>query len=158
MSIAYRSVVIFVQDMGASRHFYEDLMEQELEFDFGANVSYVGGLALWQVDRAHEIVFGAPSGGVGQGELELYFETDDLDAVVKLFEEAGVTFVHPLREQPWGQRVVRVYDPDGHIVEVGEPIPVFVARFLAQGMSVQDAAERTSVPLDVVRRIAQARA
>jgi catechol 2,3-dioxygenase-like lactoylglutathione lyase family enzyme len=161
MSIEYRSAVIFVTDMGTSRRFYEDLMEQDLEFDFGANVSYVGGLALWQVDHAHEIVFGpppvdgAPSAGVGQGELELYFETDDLDAVVKLFEEAGVAFVHPLREQPWGQRVIRVYDPDGHIVEVGEPIPVFVARFLTQGMSVEQAAERTSVPLETVRQIAE---
>ena len=155
MSIKYQSAVVFVADIGASRHFYEDLMEQELEFDSGPNVSYVGGLAIWQVDRAHEIVFGAPSGGVGQGELELYFETDDLDATVDLFEEAGVTFVHPLREQPWGQRVVRVYDPDGHIVEVGEPIPVFVSRFLAQGLSEEAAAERTSVPLEVVRQIAQ---
>ena len=167
MSVDYRSAVIFVKDMGASRRFYEDLMEQELEFDFGANVSYVGGLALWQVDRAHEVVFaspsedgapsvdGAPSAGVGQGELELYFETDDLDAVVKLFEEAGVTFVHPLREQPWGQRVVRVYDPDGHIVEVGEPMWVVVQRFLAQGMSTATVAERTSMPLAVVEQIAQ---
>lgn len=166
MGIEYRSAVIFVTDMGTSRRFYEDLMEQELEFDFGANVSYMGGLALWQVDRAHEVVFGSPSAdgapsvdgvlsaAVGQGEMEIYFETDDLDAAVRLFEEAGVTFVHPLREQPWGQRVVRVYDPDGHVVEVGEPIPVFVARFLAQGMSEEETAECTSVPLDVVRQIA----
>ena len=63
-----------------------------------------------------------------------------------------------MREQPWGQQVVRVRDPDGHIVEVGEPIPVFVARFLAQGMSVDEAAERTSVPADVVRQIDAQRA
>ena len=156
MSIKYQSAVVFVADMGASRHFYEDLMAQDIEFDFGPNVSYVGGLALWQVNHAHEIVFGAPSDGVGQGELELYFETDDLDAVVEMFEEAGVTFVHPLRQQPWGQRVVRVYDPDRHIVEIGEPIPVFVSRFLTQGLSEEETAERTSVPLDVVRQIAQA--
>jgi hypothetical protein len=74
--------------------------------------------------------------------------------VVERFQETGVEFVHPLREQPWGQRVVRVYDPDGHIVEVGEPIPVFVARFLGQGMSMEQAAERTSVPVEVVQQIA----
>jgi hypothetical protein len=31
-----------------------------------------------------------------------------------------VEYVHPLREQPWRQRVVRFYDPDHHIIEVGE--------------------------------------
>jgi len=59
------------------------------------------------------------------------------------------------REQPWGQRGVRVYDPDGHIVEVGEPMWVVVQRFLAQGMSAAAVAERTSMPLAVVEQIAQ---
>ena len=49
----------------------------------------------------------------------------------------------------------RIYDPDGHIVEVGESIPVFVARFLSQGMSIEEVAERTSVPEYAVREIAK---
>jgi hypothetical protein len=60
-----------------------------------------------------------------------------------------------LREQPWGQRVFRVYDPDGHIVEIGEPMPVVIQRFLAQGMSAEEAAERTSMPLEIVQKIAE---
>jgi hypothetical protein len=62
--------------------------------------------------------------------------------------------LHPLREQPWGQRVFRCFDPDGHIVEVGEPMPVVIGRYLSQGMSVEEATERTSMPLDIVRQIA----
>ena len=155
MNIEFESAVVFVKDVAASRQFYEGVLGQEVFMDFGPNVSFAGGLfAIWQVDHAHEILFGKPSGEVGQGELEVYFESDDVNGVVKRFEEAAVEFVHPLREQPWGQRVVRVYDPDGHIVEVGEPIPVFVARFLSQGMSVEQVAERTSVPVEVVQQIA----
>ncbi len=165
MAITYQSAVIMVQDIAASRAFYEGVLEQEVCMDFGANVSFAGGaLALWQADRAHEIVFGAPAAPAAsgepaaQGEVELYFETDDLAAAVERLRQAGAPFVHPVRDQPWGQRVVRVRDPDGHIVEVGEPIPVFVARFLAQGMSVAEVAERTSVPADVVRQIDAQRA
>ena len=51
--------------------------------------------------------------------------------------------------------MIRVYDPDGHIVEVGEPMWVVIQRFLAQGMSAAAVAERTSMPLAVVEQIAQ---
>ena len=49
----------------------------------------------------------------------------------------------------------RIYDPDEHIVEIGEPIPVFVSRFLAQGMSLEEVATRTSVPKEAVEKIAE---
>ncbi|MBN1811577.1 MAG: VOC family protein [Anaerolineae bacterium] len=144
-----------VKDVGVSRQFYEGVLGQEVDLDFGPNVSFAGGLfSIWQVDHAHEIMFGNPLSEVGQGEMELYFETDDLDEVMQRLADAQVEFVHPLREQPWGQRVVRAYDPDGHIVEAGEPMPVFVARFLNQGMSVEQAAERTGIPVEIVRQIA----
>jgi hypothetical protein len=124
--------------------------------DFGPNVSFTdGAFAIWQVDHAHEIMFGKPSSEVGQGEMEFYFESEDLAAVVERFQEAGVELVHPLREQPWGQRVVRVYDPDRHIIEVGEPMSVVVSRFLDQGMSAEQATERTGMPVEVVQQIAQ---
>ena len=155
MHIRFESAVLLVQDVAASRQFYEELLGQKVFMDFGPNVSFAGGsFAIWQVDHAHEIMFDQPAAGqVGQGEMEIYFESDDLDGVMQRFIEAGVKLVHALREQPWGQRVVRVYDPDGHIIEVGEPIPVFVMRLLDQGLSVQQAAERTSVPVEVVRKI-----
>jgi catechol 2,3-dioxygenase-like lactoylglutathione lyase family enzyme len=157
MSIKYQSSVIFVKDIKASRQFYEGLLEQQVEMDFGPNVGFVGGFAIWQVEHAYQMLFGrAPEDDrqLGRENLELYFESEDLDAVSAKLSEAGVQFVHPTREQPWGQRVFRVHDPDGHIVEIGEPIPVFIQRFLEQGMSVEEAAERTSMPVEIVRQIA----
>jgi hypothetical protein len=121
-------------------------------------VGFVGGFAIWQVDHAYQIMFERPPGEVGQlgrENCELYFEADDLDAVWARLSEAGLQLVHPLREQPWGQRVFRLYDPDGHIVELGEPMPVVILRFLAQGMSAKEVAGRTSMPVEVVQQIAQ---
>jgi catechol 2,3-dioxygenase-like lactoylglutathione lyase family enzyme len=157
MKIKYESAVIMVKDIAASRQFYEEVLGQEVFMDFGPNVSFADGrFAIWQVDHAHEIMFGKPSDEVGHGEMEFYFESEDLAAVVERFEGAGVEFVHPLREQPWGQRVVRVYDPDRHIVEVGEPMSAVVLRLLNQGMSVEQATERTGMPVEVVWQIAAA--
>jgi catechol 2,3-dioxygenase-like lactoylglutathione lyase family enzyme len=55
-----------------------------------------------------------------------------------------------------GQRVFRVYDPDGHIVELGEPMPVVILRFVSQGMSAEAIAQRTSMPVPIVQQIIQA--
>jgi uncharacterized Zn finger protein len=92
---------------------------------------------------------------LGQDNFELYFETEDLDAIWTRLSNASVEVVHPVHEQPWGQRVIRVYDPDGHIVEVGEPMPLVIARFLAQGMAAEEVAERTLMPLEVVQQIGE---
>lgn len=147
MGIVFQSSVIFVKDIKTSRRFYEDLMGQKIAFDFGENVSFAGGFAIHEADHISQIMFGRPARDVehlGCENFELYFETDDLDAVLQRLSDAGVQFVHSVREQPWGQRVFRCYDPDVHIVEIGEPMQAVIRRFLAQGMSEEETARRSS--------------
>lgn len=157
MEIKLVSSVIFVKDIKASRRFYEEVLGQSVLMDHGPNVGFNGGFALWQRDHASQIIFGqviADPSAVSQPEAELYFETGQLDEVMLRLDAAQVKYVHPLREQPWGQRVVRFYDPDQHIIEIGEPMPVVILRFLAQGLSVEAIAQRTSMPLEIVKQIA----
>jgi hypothetical protein len=78
----------------------------------------------------------------------------DIETVVARLVDADVPVVHPLREQPWGQHVIRFYDPDGHVVEIGEPMPAVISRFLGQGLSVEEVARRTSMPLEIVQQMA----
>ena len=157
MDIKFQGSVIFVRDITTSRQFYEGLLDQEAEMDFGLNLGFKGGLALWQVDHAFQMIFQhAPEDRktLGHQNYELYFETADLEAVSTRLLKAGVQFVHPLREQPWAQRALRVNDPDGHIVEVAEPMPAVIVRLVNQGMSVESVAERTAMPFDIVNQIA----
>ena len=158
MLIQFQTSVLFVQKIEASRHFYEKLLGQEVEMDFGPNVAFKGGFAIWQIDHASQMIFERPANEdqLGRKNLELYFESPDLETIWERLMEADVWAVHPLREHPWGQCVFRVYDPDGHIVEIGEPMPVVIQRFLAQGMTPEAVAERTSMPLDIVRQVAEA--
>ncbi|HEX2908611.1 MAG TPA: VOC family protein [Phototrophicaceae bacterium] len=156
MIAQFRSVVLFVQDIAAARHFYEELLGQKVEADFGANVGYVGGLALWDVKTACENVFQrAPEGEarLGRENLEVYFEFDDLDTAHEFLLAQGVKIVHPIMEQPWAQRVLRVYDPDGHVVELGEPMAAMVRRLAAAGLSNEAINERTMMPIRFIEGV-----
>ncbi len=110
--------LIVVEDIAAARHFYEDCLGQKVVYDFGENVQFEGNFSIHR--KAHyQSLLGdekgypiTPRSNAG----ELYFETDDLEAALERLKQAGVEFIHEIREEPWGQRVMRLYDPDGHIV------------------------------------------
>jgi catechol 2,3-dioxygenase-like lactoylglutathione lyase family enzyme len=158
MNITYQSCVIFVQEIAASRRFYEDLLGQEVEIDFGPGVDLQNGFTLWQIDHAFQTIYErAPDAAerLRQGNHELHFETVDAKAAADRLLQDGVEFVHPLREMPWGKRIFRVRDPDGHVVAVGEPMPAVVARLLSEGQSTKAVAARTAMPLEIVEQIAQ---
>jgi catechol 2,3-dioxygenase-like lactoylglutathione lyase family enzyme len=156
MSIQYQSTVLFVKDIEASRHFYEKLLGQQVLMDHGPNVVYVGDFAIWEVQHVCQILDHAvqPPEPLGSHNLELYFESADPAAEWERLAAANVKAVHPVQEQPWGQRVFRVYDPDGHIVEIGELMSAVVTRFLAEGLPSTQVAERTGMPLEFVQQIA----
>ena len=154
MNIQFQSTVIFVKNIQASRQFYEEVLAQTVLMDHGPNIGFEGGFALWEAQHAHQVIGNASiTEPLGQNNLELYFESPELDVVHAKLTEIGTRYVHDIREQPWGQRVLRVYDPDGHIVEVGEPMPVVILRFAAQGMSSNQIAERTSMPVLIINLI-----
>lgn len=150
-SPAFKGTVLFVNDVPASRRFYEDLLGLRAELDLGDYVVYAGGLAIWQIGSACMNVHGRPHDPTGQtplgrDNLELYFEAEDLEAAAARCEQAGVRCVHALKEQAWAQRAIRVYDPDGHIVEIGEPMQTVVRRLAAAGADRAAIAQRTAMP------------
>ena len=51
--------------------------------------------------------------------FNFHFEEDNFDEFADKLKECDVEYVHPIVEHSWGQRVVRFYDPDKHIIEVG---------------------------------------
>jgi uncharacterized glyoxalase superfamily protein PhnB len=57
----------------------------------------------------------------GHGNMDIYFESDDIEMAYQRLVDRNVEIIHPVEKQAWGQRVFRFYDPDHHIVEIGEP-------------------------------------
>lgn len=54
-------------------------------------------------------------------------------------------------ECDWRQRGIRFYNPDEHIIEIGENMKAVCQRFVAMGLSDKEIAERMSVPLRAVK-------
>ena len=92
----------------------------------------------------------ARTNSFGGNDTEIYFEEDEFDQFAERLEECGVEYVHPVKEHSWGQRVVRFYDPDKHIIEVGESMKVVCRRFLESGMTPEQVAKRMDVPMKFV--------
>lgn len=148
----YLSVLIAVKDIEKSKKFYYDVFGLQILSDFGANVTLTGGIVLQTLDtwksfiRKETVIF-------GNNASELYFEEEDFDGFIsKLRGFRQIEYIHDVFEHSWGQRVVRFYDPDKHVVEVGESMLSVIGRFIDSGLSVQEAAKRMDVPEDYVRR------
>ncbi len=85
--------------------------------------------------------------------MELYFEVDDFDAFTeKLRRHLDVELVHPPMTHAWQQRVVRLYDPDWHMIEVGESMEHIALRLLDEGRSVEETAALIHHPTDFVEQ------
>ena len=55
---------------------------------------------------------------------ELYFEERDIEAFAEKLEKLYpmVKYVNRFMTHSWGQKVIRFYDPDGNLIEVGTPM------------------------------------
>lgn len=52
------------------------------------------------------------------------FEESDIEGFVEKLENyyPEVKYVNRLMTHSWGQKVIRFYDPDGNLIEVGTPV------------------------------------
>jgi len=149
----FKNPLLVVSDMEKSKKFYKDVLGLRVIMDFGANVTLTGGLCLQTKETWMEFI-GAKENEVvfGGNNAEIYFEEDDFDAFAeKLKGLKNIDYVHPVIEHRWGQRVVRFYDPDRHIIEVGENVKMVCRRFLDSGMTEEEVAVRMDVPLKFVQ-------
>ena len=145
----YTCTLLAVTDMERSKRFYREVLGLGVVNDFGANVVLEGGIALQTLDtwktfiRTDRVLLPNNAG-------ELYFEEADMDAFCALLAACAPRYVHEPFTHRWGQRVVRFYDPDMHIIEVGEQMDAVVRRFAESGLSPEETAERMDVPLSYV--------
>lgn len=110
-----------VADLRAAKAFYTDVVGLAVETATDDFVRFETGFALHDGVSLLRQALGKVADGTpfGRENLALYFETDDLEAAfARISPHAEV--IHPIRVMPWGGRVFRVRDPDGHIVEMGE--------------------------------------
>ena len=147
----YQGTLIAVTNMEQSKQFYQEVLGMKVLEDFGANVALEGGLFLQTKDSWGDFIENKEV-TLQHNAGELYFEEKDMDAFLAKLATLQVEYVHALKEHRWGQRVLRFYHPDHHIIEVGEEIEAVVKRFLDLGMSIEQVAHRMDVSEDYVKR------
>ena len=149
----YEGTMIVVKDIERSKRFYQEVLGLEVVKDFGANVTLTGGVILQTLNTWKGFIQKQDSQILFENNAaELYFEEDEMDAFLeKLQQIPHIEYVNPVIEYSWGQRVVRFYDPDKHIIEVGENITLFVRNLFSDGLSVDEIAAKMDVPVDFVR-------
>lgn len=150
MNIRFELPLLAVRDIEVSKRFYQALFDQQVTLDLGRNVTLSGGFALQQ---DFDWLVGIPKSTIlhQSNNMELYFEVDDFDAFMdRLARYPDVDLVHSPKKYEWQQRVVRLYDPDWHMIEVGESMAVIARRYLNEGLSVEQTAEIIQHPVEFV--------
>lgn len=146
----YTAALIAVKDMETSKKFYQELLEQEVTMDLGWNVCLSGGLAL-QLNFAQLVGFDQELVVQKPHNMELVFEVEDFDAfLIKLDAYEGVKYLHQPKKYEWQQRVVRIFDPDDHIIEVGEAMETIAKRYLSEGYSIEETAKIIMHPVQFI--------
>lgn len=121
----FRSTVLFVTNIERSKIFYTELLNFFIVNDFGNNVVLNNGLTLWAIRPEHILPKHLDTKGKSN-KFELYFESSEIEDIYTQLLGTEVRFFHPLHEEPWGQRTIRFFDPDNHLIEIGEPLIDFV--------------------------------
>lgn len=153
LAVKYICSLLTVLDIQKSKEFYENILNQEVELDHGENISFRGGFALHDREHFKMLINSKDDIRSPQNSVELYFESDDLDTIQNKLENMNASFLHKIQEQPWGQRVMRFYDPDNYIIEVGEPMDVVIIRYFNKGVEPEEICKRTSMPVEIVEMV-----
>lgn len=146
-------MLISVADINAARKFYEDLFGLEVFQDYGRNIAFTCGLALqqdfdWLVDLPKEKVLKKSN------NAEIVFEEQDFDGFLnKLKEYPNIEYLGEVIEHSWGQRVIRFYDLDGHIIEVGEDMKMVIKRFLDSGMTMEEVSVKMDASIEDLMKL-----
>ena len=108
--------------METSIAFYRELFGLEVILNQDGNVILTEGLVLqdakiWKTFLGKEIL---PK----NNSCELYFEEKNIEEFAKKLEnyKEPIEYVNQLMTHSWGQQVIRFYDPNGNLIEVGTPM------------------------------------
>ncbi len=118
----FKGYLIVVRDCSRALKFYNDMFGFKLVQDNGGNMELTDGLYLqetsyWESFTGKRTI---PYNNCS----ELYFEEPEIEDFIKRLESLypDTEYVNRLMTHSWGQKVVRFYDPDGNLIEVGTPM------------------------------------
>lgn len=117
-----KNILLVVKDIEKSKKFYHDLFGLNTVLDNDGNMILSEGLVLqeekiWNEFLGKDIVY-------RNNACELYFEEKNIEEFIDKLEKLypSIEYVNKLMEHSLGRKVVRFYDLDGNLIEVGTPM------------------------------------
>ncbi len=125
-------VAVITPDPPASRRLYVDALGLPLTGDAYIHSEQIPGtkhFGVWPLSQAAEACFGTDQwpADVAVPQVSVEFDVANTAAVQAAADElvgAGYELLHPVREEPWGQTVVRLLSPEGAIVGISYTPPL----------------------------------
>ena len=112
--------ILATTDVPRALAFYRDLLGATVVYEFAGPdgaPAYVG----LDIGSSHFGIGLDP--GVASTDrprwMSLWVYADDCDEAVERLRAAAVTVIEEPTDQPWGERVARVLDPDGNEIVIG---------------------------------------
>ncbi|MFT3983798.1 MAG: VOC family protein [Lachnospiraceae bacterium] len=115
--------IVMVEDIKVSKEFYSNIMGLEIVYDWGNMVVFKERFSIHQANKLmpeQEINKLLHTGKQGSGNLDIYFEAENIEEEYNRLLQKKVKIIHGIIELPW-QKIFRIYDPDNHIIEIGGP-------------------------------------
>ena len=116
-----KNILIAVTDVEKSKEFYHSLFGLDVVLAREGNVILTEGLvlqdiSLWKAEISRDVMFQSHSAELRSARLYM----DKFIEKLNSYHEP-LDYVTPLTELPWGQKLIRFYDPDGNLIEVRTP-------------------------------------
>ena len=117
-----KNILIVVKYIEKAKRFYHDLFCLDVLLNNYVNMILTEGLVLqdekiWKKFLGKDII---PK----NNSCALYFEEQNMEAFIEKLETLypSIQYVNRLMVHSWGQKVIRFYDLDGNLIEVGTPM------------------------------------
>ena len=118
----YKGTVIVVKDCKRALKFYSDMFGFQLLHDNDGNMELTNNIYLQEIGYMEQFI--NKSVIQNSNQTELYFEEPNIEQFIECLETLypEIEYVNHLMTHSWGQKVVRFYDLDGNLIEVGTPV------------------------------------
>ena len=84
MDLKTCSTALFVKDIEESKSFYVSVLGMTIDLDFGKNIIFKNGFAIWEINKNHIISEKLGFKNISNplvNRFELYFETDEISCI-----------------------------------------------------------------------------
>jgi catechol 2,3-dioxygenase-like lactoylglutathione lyase family enzyme len=120
------TIAVIAPDTADSRKLYVDALGLPLGGEAYLHSERIPGtksFGVWPLSQAAEACFGEEEwpAHLAVPQVSIEFDVADVAAVRAAADElaaAGYELLHPVREEPWGQTVVRFLSPEGAILGI----------------------------------------